>query len=143
MLGGVVATCLALSIVIEPDAAVQLEVPPRASQALLAQHPTLLRMLELQNRERARYGLPPLKINAEMCVAAQKHALWMATTGWYVHSNLGMSEIIHCGPMNPADAVNGWIYSPPHHGVMLSGATEAGLGYSIQNGTPFWVTIVR
>ncbi|MDA0285524.1 MAG: CAP domain-containing protein [Planctomycetota bacterium] len=143
MFGGVIATCLALSVALEPDAAMQLEANPQAARALLVQHPTLLRMLELQNLERARYGLHPLKISPDMCVAAQRHAHWMASTGWYVHSNLGWPEIIHSGPIDPTGAVNGWIYSPAHHAIMLSGGTEAGLGYSNKNGTPFWVTVVR
>ena len=143
MLGGVVATCVALSVALEPDAALQWNSDPQAAQEWLTQHPTLLRMMELQNQERARYGLPPLKINAEMCMAAQRHAHWMASTGYYVHSNLPWPEIIHAGPVTPEGAVTGWIYSPSHHSVMLSGGTQAGFGYSIRNGTPYWVTVIQ
>jgi uncharacterized protein YkwD len=143
MFGGIVATCFALSIAMEPDAALQMEATPEIAQAFLTKHPTLLRMMELQNQERARYGLPPLKMNAQMCVAAQKHAHWMASTGWYVHSNLGWPEIIHSGPVTPESAVQGWIWSPAHHAIMLSGGTEAGFGYSVRNGVPFWVTVIR
>ena len=40
----------------------------------LVKHPTILRLLELHNQERARVGLSPSKLNPEMCLAAQKHA---------------------------------------------------------------------
>jgi uncharacterized protein YkwD len=143
MLGCVAATCFALSIASEPDVALQMEADSPAAQIWLAQHPTLLQMLELQNQERARYGIHPLTINPAMCMAAQQHAHWMASTGWYQHSNLGWPEIIHSGPYDPEGAVSGWIYSPAHHSIMLSGGTQAGFGYSIKNGTPFWVTVIQ
>ena len=54
----------------------------------LVKHPTILKLLELHNRERARNGLPPSTLNAEMCLAAQKHAVWMAETGSFQHSAL-------------------------------------------------------
>jgi len=110
--------------------------------AWLTKHPTILRMQELQNQERARNGLPPLKMNVELCLLAQKHARWMADTGWYMHSSYGIPEIIHSGPMAPEDAVNGWIWSPAHHWIMLSGS-EAGFGYMVRNGATYWVTLVR
>lgn len=143
MLGCVAATCLVLSVAMEPDAALQMDTDTKAAQTWLTQHPTLLRMMELQNQERARYGLHPLTINPIMCMAAQRHAHWMASTGWYNHSYLGWPEIIHSGPTTPAGAVTGWIYSPAHHAIMLSGGTQAGFGYSIRNGTPFWVTVIQ
>ena len=143
MLGSVAATCLVLSIALEPDAVLQMEADQVAAQTWLIQHPTLLRMMELQNQERARYGLHPLTINPTMCMAAQRHAHWMASTGWYNHSNLGWPEMIHAGPTTPEAAVTGWIYSPAHHSIMLSGGTQAGFGYSIRNGTPFWVTVIQ
>lgn len=145
MLGSVAVTCFALSVSMEPDAALQMEISgdKQGAQEWLIQHPTLLRMMELQNQERARYGLPPLTINPTMCLEAQRHANWMASTGWYQHSNLGWPEIIHSGPYNPEAAVTGWIYSPAHHSIMLSGGTQAGFGYSVKNGTPFWVTVIQ
>ncbi len=132
MLGSVAATVFALSIALEPDAALQMEADKQAAQEWLIQHPTLQRIMELQNQERARYGLHPLTINP-----------MMASTGWYQHSNLGWPEIIHSGPYSPEGAVTGWIYSPAHHSIMLSGGTQAGFGYSVKNGTPFWVTVIQ
>lgn len=108
----------------------------------LVKHPTILKLLELQNVERQRNGLSPLKLSAEMCLAAQQHAVWMARTGYYMHSNLPWPEIIFSGPRSPEAAVTGWIYSPAHHSIMLSGS-EVGFGYMKLNGQTYWVGVFR
>ncbi|MFP6765215.1 MAG: CAP domain-containing protein [Planctomycetaceae bacterium] len=140
MLEGMATACLLISLAIGPDA----EVIAQNSDpnSWLTQHPTIISLMELQNQERARYGLHPLRMNTDMCLAAQKHARWMAETGYYVHSGLPWPEIIHHGPRTPQGAVTGWIYSPPHHGIMLSGS-EAGFGYAVQNGYTYWVTVIQ
>jgi uncharacterized protein YkwD len=108
----------------------------------LIKHPVILDVLKYENEERLRYNLPNLILDTELCLLAQKHANWMAETGWYVHSNYGIPEIIHCGPLNSRDAVNGWIFSPAHHNIMLSGS-KAGVGYMVKNGVTYWVTLIR
>ena len=108
----------------------------------LVKHPTILKLLELHNQERARNGLPPSKLNAEMCLAAQKHAVWMAETGWFQHSGLPYRENIYSGVSTPVDATNGWIWSPAHRANMLSG-TQVGFGYMILNGRPCWCAVMQ
>jgi len=140
MFEGIASTCLLISLAVGPDA--ELIAQSTDPNAWLTQHPTIVSLMELQNQERARYGLPPLRMNTDMCLAAQKHAQWMARTGYYVHSGLPWPEIIHHGPKTPQGAVSGWIYSPPHHGIMLSGS-EAGFGYAVRNGYTYWVTVIQ
>ena len=108
----------------------------------LVKHPTILRLLELHNQERARVGLSPSKLNPVMCLAAQKHAVWMAETGSFSHSGLPYRENIFMGVTTPEDATNGWIWSPAHHGNMLSGS-EVGFGYMILNGRPCWCSVMQ
>jgi len=108
----------------------------------LVKHPTILRLLELHNQERARVGLAPSTLNPTMCLAAQKHAVWMAETGWFSHSGLPYRENIYMGVSTPEDATNGWIWSPAHHTNMLSG-TEVGFGYMILNGRPCWCSVMQ
>jgi uncharacterized protein YkwD len=108
----------------------------------LTKHPTITRLVTLTNQHRAQYGLPPVRINAEMCLAAQRHATWMADAQWLQHSGLPWPEIIFLGPAQPEGAIQGWIYSPAHHGIMLSG-TEVGFGYMVRNGQPAWVGVFR
>ncbi len=108
----------------------------------LTQHPTIQKLLELHNQERARVGLSPSKLNPEMCLAAQKHAVWMAETGWFSHSGLPYRENIFMGVTTPEAATNGWIWSPAHHQNMLSG-NEVGFGYMVLNGRYCWCSVMQ
>ena len=144
MFDGLSATILTLAIAVSPKADLDKFLKPRPqtpAEKLMA-NSTIGEIHQFQNQERARYGLPPFRIDGEMCLIAQRHADWMASTGNYVHSGVGYSEIIHSGPQTARDAVNGWIYSPGHHAIMLSGST-AGHGFATRNGYTYWVTIVR
>lgn len=109
----------------------------------LTEHPVIQEMWKQCNAERARYGLPPLKLSPSLCLDAQRHAQWMADTGWYQHSALPWAEIIHHGPQTVTDCINGWIYSPPHHGIMLGGFRECGFGYMQRDGFTYWVGMFR
>ncbi|GDY07756.1 hypothetical protein LBMAG52_12420 [Planctomycetia bacterium] len=108
----------------------------------LVQHPTIQKLLALHNQERARVGLSPSKLNPEMCLAAQRHAVWMAETGSMSHSGLPYRENIFMGVRTPEDAINGWIWSPAHHSNMLSG-TEVGFGYMVLNGRYGWCSVMQ
>ncbi len=108
----------------------------------LVKHPTIQQLVELTNQHRARMGRPPVRINVELCLAAQRHATYMADTNWFRHSGLPWPEIIYAGPRQPQDAVNGWIYSPAHHAILLTG-TDVGFGYMVRNGQPYWVGLFR
>ncbi len=108
----------------------------------LVKHPTIQKLLELHNQERARVGLSPSKLNPEMCLAAQRHAVWMAETGSFSHSGLPYRENIFMGVTTPEAATNGWIWSPAHHGNMLSG-TDVGFGYMVLNGRYCWCSVMQ
>lgn len=140
MLNAFTATVLTVSMALAPETS--LDAGKLSANKKLTQHPTIRRMMELQNQERARYSLAPLKMDRKLCIAAQKHAEWMAETGYYMHSNLPWPEIIDAGPTTPEGAVNDWIWSQSHHGVMLSG-NIAGFGFAkASNGTGYWVTVI-
>ena len=61
--------------------------PPKA--APLHEHPTLVRMLEENNRLRANVGLAPQQMSPELTKAAQDHARYMARTGNFSHESNG------------------------------------------------------
>ena len=125
----------------------------------LTKHPVILRLLDLHNAERRRVGLTELKLNPKMCLAAQKHATWMAQTGWYAHSGLPYRENIHTGVTTPEDATNGWIFSPAHYQNIISSSgsssqtagPQVGFGYMTSSpdggadgktyGQPYWVAL--
>ncbi len=108
----------------------------------LLKHPTIQRLVELTNQHRAQSGLGPVTINAEMSLAAHRHAEWMASYGALQHSGLPWREIIFLGPASPDAAVAGWINSPAHRANMLSGH-EVGFGYVNRNGQLAWVGVFR
>lgn len=116
--------------------------PDAGEHDWLIKHETIQELVRLTNEERKRNGLSPVTLNTKMCLAAQEHAEWMADTGWYQHSRLPYMEIIFRGPRSAESAVNGWIYSPAHHGIMLSGS-QCGFGYMKRNGATYWVGVFR
>ena len=108
----------------------------------LIKHETILRLVELTNHHRAQMGMGPVVLDTQMCLDAQRHANWMATYGSFQHSGLPYMEIIYQSVGTPEAAIQGWIASPPHHGIMLSG-TRVGYGYMMRNGYPYWVGVFR
>ncbi len=108
----------------------------------LVQHPTIQALVARTNQHRAQMGRGPVTINPEMCLAAQRHATWMADSGAFQHSGLPYMEIIFNGPTSVEGAIQGWIASPAHHNIMLSGS-EVGFGYQLRNGRPCWVGVFR
>lgn len=108
----------------------------------LVKHETIVKLVELTNQHRARMGLGPVVIDVQMCLDAQRHATWMADFGGFQHSGLPYMEIIYQSVTTPESAIQGWIASPPHHGIMLSG-TRVGFGYMVRNGYPYWVGVFR
>lgn len=130
----------------KPDAKAAAVAKPAAKpadpHAALTGHPTIQRLVQLTNAHRAQYGLAAVRINPHMCAHAQQHATWMASSGAFAHSGLPYMEIIFAGPGSAEGAIQGWINSPAHHGIMLSGS-EVGFGYQNFNGTPYWVGVFR
>ena len=116
--------------------------PPAKNLDWLVKHPAIQELHHRHNAERARVGLQPLTLDPQMCLAAQRHATWMAETGLQMHSGLPYHENLFLGANTASDAVNGWIWSPAHHGNMLGG-TKAGYGYQRINGRPAWVGVFR
>lgn len=108
----------------------------------LIKHPTIQRLLDLHNQTRARAGLAPLALNADMCLAAQRHANWMASYGSFSHSGLPYRENIAYSQPSPEQAVQSWTYSPGHYANMCSGR-ECGFGYQVRGGVGYWVAVFR
>lgn len=136
----VVLASLLCLLLIQPVSAE--ETKKKGEHDWLIKHPTIQKLLKLHNQERARNGLPALTLNTQMCLRAQEHAKWMAETGYYQHSNLPWPEIIFQGPTSAEAAVNGWIASPAHHSIMLTGS-QAGFGYMVLNGQYYWVGVFQ
>jgi uncharacterized protein YkwD len=115
---------------------------PAGPHDWLIKHPTIQRLFELHNQTRARVGLPPLTLNADMCLAAQRHANWMASYGTFAHSGLPYRENIAYNHSSPEHAVQSWTYSPGHYANLCSGS-QCGFGYQTRGGVGYWVAVFR
>lgn len=118
-------------------------VPKAGPHDWLVKHKTIVRLVQLTNEHRVQMGVHPVVLDVEMCLAAQRHAKWMAEYGSFQHSGLPYMEIIYQSVQTPEHAIQGWVASPPHHGIMISTATRVGFGYSMRNGYPYWVGVFR
>lgn len=116
---------------------------PEANQHdWLLQHETIQALHRFANQERIRVGRKPAELDPKLCLAAQKHANWMARTGVYRHSGMPYREIIFAGPTTAQAAIRGWIYSPAHYRILLSGR-KCGFGYMKQRGRTYWVGLYQ
>ena len=129
---------------------------PAPKKVPLHEHPTLVRMLEENNRLRASVGLPPQKISPELTQAAQDHARYMARTGSFSHYSNGgpdgraarhgfgglAAENIAMGQPTVRSAFESWRSSGGHWANITSRASVAGFGYAIStNGSGYWVAM--
>lgn len=102
------------------------------------------------NQERASYGLPPLKINYNLCRAAQWMAVDMAQNGYIGHKDsegrrlahritlfeysdpYWLGENIAAGQRTPERVVKAWMASPDHRkNILHSAYREIGIGYFV------------
>ena len=114
---------------------------PAEEHAWVTEHPVIQKLLDLTNNHRAKYNRAPVELDPYLTLKAQQHAEWMAKTGYYQHSRFGYPEIIFYSPGSAENAINGWIRSPSHHGIMLKRANYVGFGYMLINGRDYWVGI--
>ena len=113
-----------------------------------AERSTLIEeLLREVNTHRALNGVSPLRLNAKLTAAAQKHAENMARGGFFDHhspngrgfkervSSQGyrwqiISENLSAGLVSPRDTSDAWMTSPDHRDNMLNRYfDEAGIGY--------------
>ncbi|MHB8969549.1 MAG: CAP domain-containing protein [Pirellulaceae bacterium] len=122
----------------------------------LHEHPTLVRMLDENNRLRVGVGRSPQRISPELTQAAQDHARYMARTGNFSHQSNGgpegravrygfsglAGENIAMGQPTVASAFQSWRSSSGHWANIISGATLAGFGYAVApDGSTYWVAM--
>lgn len=101
--------------------------------------PFCVRVAELVNQARARYGLPPFTLDQNLCNGCGNHSAWMASYGFQHASNAGAMECIAMGVSTPEAVVNMWMNSSGHRAIILSRGRLLGVGAW---GT-FWTLRVR
>ena len=117
---------------------------------------TVQQMLAESNELRESVGLEPHQFSTELTAAAQDHAEYMAQTGEFSHYVNGghwdrakrhgyegsTRENIAMGYITVEDAFAGWRSSSGHWATIVSGTTDAGFGYAVNEyGMAYWVGV--
>ena len=115
-------------------------------------------VVDLTNRYRGAYGLPPLRPEPRLFVAARLYSAVMARFDRIGHSVDGSgvggrvqaagygwsscAENVAAGQQSPTEAVSSWMSSPGHRSNILSGHGEIGIGIAIgPSGTRYWAQV--
>jgi uncharacterized protein YkwD len=114
------------------------------------------RVLELVNVERARYGLQPLRYQAQLDAASERHNAVQAATGIMAHDGIGdgdpgsriratgftnaWGENVATGQLSPEQVVAEWMASPGHRKNILDPTfSKLGVSYTVgAGGRTFW-----
>src|SRR5262249_12596583 len=97
-------------------------------------------IVDQTNAQRARYGLPPLKVDRSLERTARAHAAWMTHNHTLQHTSLSVGENIAMGQPTSGAAVGDWMNSSGHRANILSGSyRRIGVaGYHATDGTTYW-----
>jgi len=92
------------------------------------------------NRERERYGLPPLKVDRRLMLSARRHCAWMARNQSLVHTSQPVAENIAMGQNHSSEAVRDWMNSSGHRANILNRShMRIGVAaYRTRSGRIFW-----
>ena len=142
--------CLAALFILRPALAAPDAQPAPSATSFVDE------VILLTNQERTAQGLPPLKANPALGLAAQVHADAMAVGDFFDHvdPNTGadggvrataagynwgaFGENIAAGATSPQAVVQGWMESPGHRANLLSpDFREIGVGYTFEAGDAF------
>ncbi|HEX4145552.1 MAG TPA: CAP domain-containing protein [Pirellulales bacterium] len=106
----------------------------------LALHAVEMGVIENTNRQRARYGLRPLRVDLGLVRSARRHTQWMTRNHVLQHTSAGVAENIAMGQSSPTAVLNAWMNSDGHRANILnSGYTRIGVAaYQTPQGTIFW-----
>jgi uncharacterized protein YkwD len=98
-----------------------------------------MQVIENTNRQRARYGLRPLRVDFGLIRSARRHTAWMTRNRTLQHS-AGAAENIAMGQTSPTDVLNAWMNSSGHRANILN-ASYSRIGvaaYRTPQGTTYW-----
>jgi uncharacterized protein YkwD len=133
----------AVALVVLAAALVAPSALPAAPAATAGMTTLELGVLRDLNATRAEYGLPPLTLNQRLSDAAAAHTHEMAAEGYFKHSSfdgtpfwrrigqfypvtgyaywsVGENLLWSSPDLDPSDAIDWWMQSPPHRANILS-----------------------
>lgn len=106
----------------------------------VALYPIEKEVIRATNAERARYGVPPLRIDRSLVQTARAHTVWMARYRTLQHTQIGVAENIAMGQRTSAEVVQSWMESPGHRANLLNPSyRRIGVAaYAAADGTIYW-----
>lgn len=140
-----------------PETPITPELPetPETPEETPSQNAFASEVLRLVNEERAKAGLNEValstgvqnaaQIRAEELIKSFSHTRPDGTSCFTALSEIGVSyrgagENIAYGQTSPQEVMNGWMNSDGHRAnILSSNFTTLGVGYTVVNGTPYWV----
>jgi uncharacterized protein YkwD len=97
-------------------------------------------IVEQTNAQRAKFGLPALKVDQGLLQSARTHTAWMTNNRSLQHTSKPVGENIAMGQRTTDEAVNAWMNSPGHRANILNGGyKKIGVAaYRTPDGTVYW-----
>ena len=117
---------------------------PEAKQAEHKKGPQLIpierSIVDFTNAERARYGLAPLEVEAELMKSARRHTAWMTNNRSLVHTSRPVAENIAMGQPDSRAVVAAWMNSSGHRANILSSRNRriGVAAYRTPGGAIYW-----
>jgi len=110
-----------------------------ALPADLELHPVEKKVIEKTNAQRARHGLPPLKVDVRLVRSARRHTAWMTRNGLQ-HTTAAVAENIAWGQRSSSEVIQSWMTSPGHRANILNGRyRRIGVAaYTARDGSIYW-----
>jgi uncharacterized protein YkwD len=150
------ALSLAVALGLPAGTSAQSPVKPPEPSLPAKLDPIIEQLVEGHNQERAKEGLPPLKLEARLTKAAQVHAKDMADHQKMTHEGsdestpeqrvvnagyhyLRTGENVAVGYRDVAEVILGWMESPPHRKNIMGDFSEIGLARVVgKDDKPYW-----
>ena len=107
-----------------PAATTKAKVPtnnkPVAKPVSFAYFPLEVEVAKQTNAERARYGLPALKLCPKLVQTSRNHTWWMTRNNNLQHGNYPVAENIAMGQNSSREVVRAWMNSSGHRANILN-----------------------
>ena len=98
-----------------------------------------LAVIDETNAHRARYGLPPLKVDATLVTWSRQHTWYMANSGAFHHGSYPCCENIAMGQRDHREVLQSWMSSSGHFAnIIRFRRGRIGVAAYQRNGMIYW-----
>ena len=103
-------------------------------------HSIEVKILNETNKQRARYGQPPLKLSTKLMKSTRKHCRWMSRNFNMTHTSEPVAENIAYGQNTAKEVLSTWMNSSGHRANILNSSyKQIGVAaFESRNGQIYW-----